>query len=160
MTQPGLPGVVLDRMVFLQAASRPAGPAARLFIEFIEAGQLTLSVSDAILAEVRDVLERPRVRAKNPTITDQVVDDFFHRIDQVAQKIDDVPASYSLPRDPDDEPYLNLAIAADADYLVTWDQDLLDLMHDATFRSQYPRLIILNPVALLQGLRPAAQQPP
>jgi uncharacterized protein len=117
-------------------------------------------VSDAILAEVRDVLERPRVRAKNPTITDQVVDDFFHRIDQVAQKIDDVPTSYSLPRDPDDEPYLNLAIAADADYLVTWDQDLLDLMHDATFRSQYPRLIIVNPVALLQILRPAAQPPP
>ena len=118
MTQPGHPGAILDCMVFLQAASRPGGPAAGLFIEFIEAGHLTLSVSETILVEVRDVLGRPRIRAKNPTITDDTVEDFFRRIDQVAQRIDDVPASYSLFRDPDDEPYLNLALAADADYLV------------------------------------------
>jgi len=71
-----------------------------------------------------------------------------------------VPSVYSLPRDLDDEPYLNLALAADADYLVTWDKDLLDLMQDTTFRAQYPRLTILNPVALLQILRSPAQQPP
>ena len=59
MTQPGRPGVVLDCMVLLQASSRPAGPAARLFIDFVEAGHVTLSVSDPILAEVRDVLGRP-----------------------------------------------------------------------------------------------------
>jgi putative PIN family toxin of toxin-antitoxin system len=147
-------------MVFFQAASRPAGPAARLFIEFIEAGHLALSVSDTILAEVRDVLGRPRIRAKNPTVTDEMVEDFFRRIDQVAQKIDNIPASYSLPRDPDDEPYLNLALAVDADYLVTRDNDLIDLMQDATFRAQYPRLTILNPVALLQILRAPAQQSP
>jgi putative PIN family toxin of toxin-antitoxin system len=147
-------------MVFFQAASRPAGPAARLFIEFIEAGRLTLFVSDTILAEARDVLGRPRIRAKNPTITDEMVEDFFRRIDQVAQRIDVVPASFSLPRDPDDEPYLNLALAVDADYLVTWDNDLLDLMQDAAFRAQYPGLTILNPVALLQVLRPPAQPQP
>ncbi len=56
-------------MVFFQAASLPGGPAARLFIDFVEAGYLTLFVSDAILAEVRDVLGRPRIRAKNPTST-------------------------------------------------------------------------------------------
>ena len=117
-------------------------------------------MSDAILAEVRDVLGRPRIRAKNPTITDERVEDFFGRIDQVAQKIHDVPASYSLPRDPDDEPYLNLALAANADYLVTWDQDMLDLMQDAGFRTQYPQLIILNPVALLQALTPPPEQQP
>jgi putative PIN family toxin of toxin-antitoxin system len=147
-------------MVFFQAASRPGGPAARLLIEFVEAGLLTLSVSDAILAEVRDVLGRPRLRAKNPTITDQAVEGFFLRIDQIAQKVDDVPVAYSLPRDPDDEPYLNLAIASNADYLVTWDKDLLDLMQDQGFRTQHPRLIILNPVALLQVLTPPPRPQP
>jgi hypothetical protein len=58
-------------MVFFQAASRPGGPAARLCIEFVEAGHLILHVSDAILTEVRDVLGRPRIRAENPTITDE-----------------------------------------------------------------------------------------
>jgi putative PIN family toxin of toxin-antitoxin system len=159
MTRPGRPGVVLDCMVFFQAASRPGGPAARLFIEFVETGHLTLSVSDAVLTEVRDVLGRPRIKAKNPTITDERVEELFQRIDKFAHKIDDVPVSYILPRDPDDEPYLNLAIATNADYLVTWDKDMLDLMQDAGFRDRFPQLTILNPVALLQVLTPPPDQP-
>ncbi len=160
MSQPGGPGVVLDCMVFLQAASRPGGPAARLFIEFLEAGILTLYMSDAILAEVRDVLGRPSIRAKNPAITDERVQDFLRRIDQVAQRIDDILASYSLPRDPDDEPYLNLALCVNAKYLVTWDKDMLDLMQNEGFRTQHPQLTILNPVALLQALTPPSGQQP
>ena len=80
--------------------------------------------------------------------------------DRMAQLVSTVPSLFSLPRDPDDEPYLNLAIAADADHLVTWDKDMLDLMQDQGFRAQYPQLTILNPVALLEILRrPSEQQP-
>jgi putative PIN family toxin of toxin-antitoxin system len=117
-------------------------------------------VSSAVLAEVRDVLGRPNIRAKNPAITDVTVDDFFRRIEQIAQKIDDVPASYALPRDPDDEPYVNLALAANANYLVTWDKDMLDLMQDENFRQHYPQLVILNPVALLEVLTRHPEQMP
>ena len=127
---------VFDCMVFLQASTRPQGPAARLFIDHVEGGHLTLYVSDA---------------------TDEAVEKFFDRIGQVAQKIENVPASFTLARDPDDEPYLNLALAAATDYLVTRDQDMLDLMQDPGFRSRYPALIILTPVALLQVLAPPAQ---
>ena len=72
-------------------------------------------------------------------------------------KIENVPASFALARDPDDGPYLNLALDAATDYLVTRDQDMLDLMQDAGFRSRYPALIILTPIALLQVLAPPAQ---
>lgn len=58
-------------MVFFQALVRPGGPAARCFIDFVEAGRLTLYVSDPILDEVRDVLGRPAIRAKNPVITEE-----------------------------------------------------------------------------------------
>jgi putative PIN family toxin of toxin-antitoxin system len=145
-------------MVFLQAASRPGGPAARLFLEFIEPGHVTLFTSKTILDEVRDVLGRPRIRAKNPTITDVAVAEFIHRIDQVARKLDVIPTSYPLPRDPDDEPYLDLALCCNADHLVSWDKDLLDLMQDADFRAQYPQLTILTPVALLQALTSLSEQ--
>jgi putative PIN family toxin of toxin-antitoxin system len=141
-------------MVFLQATVRPEGPAARLLIDFVETGHLILFVSDAILTEVADVLSRPRIRAKNPAITDETVKMLLERVQQVAQKIDPVPASFTLPRDPDDEPYLNLAIAAGADYLVTRDKDMLDLMHDTEFLVQFSTLKILDPVALLQFLDP------
>ena len=151
--------VVFDCMVFLQASTRPQVPAARLFIDHVEGGDLALYVSDAILDEVRHVLGRPQIRAKNPSLTDEAVEEFFDRIGQVAQKIENVPASFTLACDPDDGPYLNLALAAATDYLVTRDQDMLDLMQDAGFRSRYPALIILTPVALLQVLAPPRSRP-
>jgi putative PIN family toxin of toxin-antitoxin system len=155
----GLPRAVFDCMVFFQATARPTGPAARLFIDFVEGGRLALYVSDAIIEEVRDLLGRPRIRAKNPTITDASVEKFVNRIRQVAERIDPVPASFTLSRDPDDEPYLDLAIAVSAGYLVTRDNDMLDLMQDAAFRAQYPTLTILDPVALLQTLNPLTPRP-
>jgi len=159
VSERGQPRAVFDCMVYFQATARPTGPAARLLIDFVERGRLTLYVSDLILEELRDVLSRPRIRAKNPAITDQTVEQFCNHLRQVAQRIDLVPASFALPRDPDDEPYLNLAIAVSADYLVKRDNDMLDLMQDSTFRLRFPTLTILDPVALLRLLNPPTPQP-
>ena len=60
------------------------------------------------------------------------------------------PNAYSLPRDPKDERYLNVAIASNAEFLVSRDLDLLDLMKDTAFRQQFPSLVILDPVAFLK----------
>ena len=81
-------------MVFLQASTRPQVPAARLFIDHVEGGDLVLYVSDAVLNEVRHVLGRPQIRAKNPSLTDEAVEEFFDRIGQVSLKIENVPASF------------------------------------------------------------------
>ena len=62
-----------------------------------------------------------------------------------------------FPRDPDDEPYLNLAAHAPAEYLVTRDRDMLDLA-DSTdddakhLRRICPGLKILDPVSLLREI--------
>lgn len=159
MSQGRLPGAVFDTMILYQATANHTGPAAKLLHQ-LEAGQFILYVSDEILDEARDVLGRPKIRAKNPRITDQTVQETFDLLGRLAHMVSDVPSLFSLPRDPDDEPYLNLALSSGADYLVTWDKDLLDLMQDASFRAQYPQLTILNPVALLQILTPPAQQQP
>ena len=151
MSRGELPKVVFDTMILFQAMAQTTGPAALLFA-YLEAGSFTLYVSGETLEEARDVLSRPKLRAKNPRITDEAVQETFDLLAQFSQMVADVPALFSLPRDPDDEPYLNLALAANADYLVTWDKDMLDLMNDETFRKQYPGLTILNPVALLQAL--------
>jgi putative PIN family toxin of toxin-antitoxin system len=141
-------------MILYQATACTTGPAAEILRQ-LEAGRFILYVSHEVLDEARDVLSRPKLRAKSPPITDETVQETFDLLGRLAQTVSLVPSLFSLPRDPDDEPYLNLA--ADADYLATWDNDLLDLMQDATFRAQYPRLTILIPVALLQILRPPAQ---
>lgn len=147
------PGVVLDCVVFLQAVAGPTGPAAQL-LGLLEEGRFTLYVSDHVLAEIEEVLKRPKVRAKNRAISDEATAALLERLARLATGVADIPTRFPLPRDPDDEPYVNLALATNADYLVTRDNDLLDLMNDATFRADHPRLTILNPVALLRLLGP------
>ena len=65
MSTGGQPRAVFDCMVFFQATARPTGPAARLFVDFVERRRLALYVSDAIIEEVRDVLGRPRIREES-----------------------------------------------------------------------------------------------
>jgi predicted nucleic acid-binding protein len=48
--------------------------------------------------------------------------------------------------------YINLAIAADADYLTSRDKDLLDLMRDPDFTTRFPRIRVLDPVSLLNEI--------
>ena len=131
MSQGGLPGVVFDTMILYQATANAAGPAAELLRQ-LEAGQFILFVSDEILDEARDVLSRPKLRAKNPRVTDHTVQQTFDLLNRLHRTVSNVPSLYPPSRDPDDEPYLNLAIATDADYLVTRDKDLLDLMQPST----------------------------
>jgi predicted nucleic acid-binding protein len=69
-----------------------------------------------------------------------------------ASLILEIPKVLEYPRDPKDEPYLNLAIAAEARYLVSFDNDLLDLMDDPDFRQRFPQLTILDPPAFLRAL--------
>ena len=57
---------VLDCMVYLQAATNDRGPAFAC-LALVETGEVTLYVSAAILAEVRDVLTRPKIRASTNT---------------------------------------------------------------------------------------------
>jgi len=69
-----------------------------------------------------------------------------------AELATDAPRVFELPRDPKDEPYINLAIAARARYLVTRDKNLLDLKDDEALRRLARALTILDPAAFLQDL--------
>jgi len=142
---------VFDCMLFLQAATSDAGPAFACF-RLVDAGRVTLCVSPEVLAEVGDVLGRPALRRKFPSLTAERVAEFLESVRAGGMVLDDVPRAFPLARDPDDEPYVNLAIAAGARYLVSRDRDLLDLMADPEFRARYPDLAILDPVAFLREL--------
>lgn len=119
--------IVVDCMVFVQAAANAKSPAARV-LDLLDEGRITLYVSKLILAEARHVLDRPEVRASLRKLTDVAVEALFERLDQHATLIRQVPKRFVYPRDPKDEPYVNLAAEIKADYLVSRDYDLLDLM--------------------------------
>lgn len=107
------PRVVLDCMVFLQGAGRPDGPARACF-RLVDEDQVTLCLSAAILAEVRDVLTRPKTLRKFPRLSPEWVEAFVQNAESKAVVWTEVPQAFPLPRDPKDEPYLNLALAAGA----------------------------------------------
>ena len=143
---------VFDYMVFLQAATSDQGPAFAC-LSLVEAGDVALSVSGPILAEVKDVLMRPEIQAKFTSLTPERVDLFLQKIAILAAVVADVPdAGYPL-RDADDLPYLNLAVATSAGYLVSWDKDLRDLMQQALFTGRFAHLQIVDPVKFLQTVR-------
>lgn len=112
----------------------------------------SLYVSEDILREVRDVLTRPKLRQKKRNLTEERVDALMQRLSQKAVLVKNVPKQFAYDRDPDDEPYINLAIAAGAKYLVTRDKDLLDLGNDPDFHLRFPDLEIIDPVEFLNAM--------
>jgi putative PIN family toxin of toxin-antitoxin system len=146
--------VVFDAMVFLQATTNEESPAAHLF-DLLEEKKIALFVSQEMLREVRDLLERPQIRAHFLNLTDARVEALFRRLNREATSIQKVPKVFDYPRDPKDEPYINLAVAAEVDYLITRDTDLLDLMTGYTqeckeFRQRFRPLKVIDPVAFLK----------
>ena len=146
-------GTVFDCMVFVQAiASR--GSAFRCLRHCMESDE-PLFVSAETLDELRTVLSRPELRRKLPGITPERAAALMHHLGEFAQRVHPVPLIMEFPPDPKDEPYLNLAIAANARDLVTRDKAMLRLNDPFNVLSRnlmtyHPSLRILVPEALIQ----------
>lgn len=102
------------------------GPPAAL-LELVEVGALELLVSDACIEELREVLTRPSLQRKFPSLSISSVQDFLDRIQACSVYSVNIANIFVLDRDPKDAKYVDLAIATKADFLVTRDKDLLDL---------------------------------
>jgi uncharacterized protein len=125
--------VIFDTNVLLSAVFSPTSVTGRAFDKGFEIGNVICS-SDT-LAELIEVFSRPKfdkyISAKKRK---QFVDDF------VAAAIPIVTERFetAICRDPKDEKFLELAVAANADYLVSGDKDLLVL-------NPFRRTLILTP---------------
>jgi putative PIN family toxin of toxin-antitoxin system len=156
--------VVFDCMIYLQATVSESGPAAAL-LRLLDNDALSLFVSDDVLEEVREVLSRPKIRQRNPELTDERVDALINRVLEKAIVVNDVQQHFIYSRDPKDEKYINLAIEAEVSYLVSRDQDLLDLMTGQAdeckdFRRRFRQLKITEPAEFLKIMMPKeADQP-
>jgi uncharacterized protein len=146
--------VVFDCMIFLQAVLSGKGIASKLF-EHLEKNSFILFVSREVLTEIIDVLSREPLRAKYMQVTDEALENFLKRVLKKAVLIKTVPAKFNYSRDPKDEKYINLAIEGEADYLISRDKDLLDLMADISvegkeFRQKTRPLKVIEPTEFLQ----------
>ena len=115
--------VVLDANVLVSAVISPAGPPREIVTAWVD-GRFELIASPTLLAELRDVLDRPRFRRWVSTAT---ATDFIDGLAEDAVLSDDPPPQPGLSPDPDDDYLIALARVAEADYLVSGDRHLLDL---------------------------------
>jgi putative PIN family toxin of toxin-antitoxin system len=148
--------VVFDCNIYLHALSAPDGPSGRC-VQLAIDGALSLFISPSVLDELRDVTSRPRVIAKL-RFRPERVQMLLEAIAIAATIVSDFDETFIYRRDPDDAHYVNLALAANAQLIVSRDRDLLDLMNSsdleaADFRRRFPSLRILDPVQLLHDLK-------
>ena len=66
-----------------------------------------------------------------------------------------IDTGFELPRDQDDEFIIDLAVSSDADYVITLDRDLLDLItatdHESKqFRQRFRNLNVMRPDEFLR----------
>lgn len=131
---------VVDTNVLLSALLWNGTPHALL--EHVRNGAVTLISSPALLAELARVLERPKfdvVLLRSDTSRTQTLAE----VRQLAEVIDPPPLAQPVCRDPDDDTVLALALAAQADIVISGDDDLLSL-------GSFESIPILTPVQALQ----------
>lgn len=149
--------IVLDCMVCLQAAAREESAAAAC-LRLAENHYVQLFISRAIIKEVENVLSRNHIRARFKTLTDESVQAFIARLCEAADLIQVIPRHFKYEhRDVKDEPYINLAIETQAHYLVSRDNDLLDLMKwekedGCEFQQRFRFLQIVTPETFLAAV--------
>lgn len=104
--------IVLDTNVLVSGLLSPFGPPSEI-VRMVSSGAVSLCVDARILSEYEDVLLRPKFGFDRDSVA-ALLDYIAFRGEAVAS----APLAWRLP-DPDDEPFLEVALGCPADYLVT-----------------------------------------
>ena len=109
--------VVLDTNVLISALITSGTPPDGLYRAWLH-GEFELVTSTAQIAEITDVVSRPRLQK---LIDADEAEDILDNIDSYAFVLDD-PPEVNLSPDPRDNPILAAAIAGDVDLIVSGDK--------------------------------------
>jgi len=134
---------VVDTSILIRALIKPQGTVGPV-LQGLRNADYQLLYSDPLLAELAEVLARPRLRAKYSLTTEDiatVLSLILPRGEPVvpARRID-------VCRDPTDNMVLEAAVAGQADVVVSGDKDLLTL-------SPFEAIPILSPATFLRLLK-------
>lgn len=114
--------VVLDTNLLVSYLLTQGKTIARI-IDYWEKGEIIPIVSPAIIEELVDVVQRPRLRQKMTAepqlLINLILSDAIHTRGDIT-----FPGA---SRDPKDDKFLACAVEGEADYIVSGDNDLLEL---------------------------------
>jgi putative PIN family toxin of toxin-antitoxin system len=135
-----MPAIVVDTNVLIAAALNGRGVPMRVLVRIERHHELAFTARS--MAELRETIARPQFARH---ISNRERRRFLHRVYSVAV-MHRVEGQISISRDPDDDVFLQIAIAADAAAIVTGDRDLLVL-------GEFAGIPILSPSRFLRGER-------
>jgi putative PIN family toxin of toxin-antitoxin system len=138
---------VLDTNVSLRGFFRATSAPGRVIAALVD-NRLTLVSSEPLLAELQDVLSRPKVRSKYGA-TQEDADEFIALLRDQADMVSITGASQGC-RDPKDDAFIETALAGRADVIVSEDRDLLDM----TASGQLVGVRVLTALQFLRELDP------
>ena len=104
--------IVMDTNVLVSGMLTPFGVSGEI-VRMLTSSNITLCVDSRILFEYEDVLRRSHFQ-----IEQNMIDIVLEYIEHTSEACSTTPLSKSLP-DPDDNQFLEVAISANVDYLVT-----------------------------------------
>lgn len=122
------PVALFDSNVWVSAFLNPFGAPAQLKDAWL-ADRIDVVASVPLLAEVGDVLRRPRIKRKYRIPEADIV--AYCELIAVRTALVPVTGTLTVCRDPDDDRILEAALAGHAQYLVTRDDDI---KHDPAVR--------------------------
>jgi putative PIN family toxin of toxin-antitoxin system len=134
--------VVLDTNVLISAFVSSKGAPAQIF-DLWRAGKLEIVTAQAAIDEIKRVLTYPRIRGRL-RYSDEQVQQFLALLKAYAVFLEDLSVAAVVAADPDDDKFLALAIASQAQYVVSGDGHLLDV-------GVYQGVTIVTPAAFLAG---------
>ena len=105
----------MDTNVLVSGLLSPHGRPGTV-VDLVSSGAHRICFDGRILAEYRDVLSRPRL-----ALPQESVETVLARLVRNGFRLVANPLRVQLP-DPDDQPFLEVGVAASADYLVTGNQ--------------------------------------
>ncbi len=131
--------VVIDTSVIVSALLLPRSVPRQAFDAAASRGNLL--VSEATVAELDDVLRRPKFDRYVP---EPMRMEFFAALVLTAENVE-VNEAITVCRDPKDDKFLELAVSGQASHIISGDADLL-VLHP------FREVSILTPQAFLAGL--------
>lgn len=140
--------IVIDTSVVVSAAIRDREPEELLLL-IVDRPNWQWLVTNEMLAEYLEVLGRPKFALPEEVLTR------WRNLFDSATTLVEVQIHIEFPRDPKDRPFLECAVAAGADILVTGDRDLLDLLHIGSARILSVRDALQDSGFLQGGMNPS-----
>jgi len=129
--------VVIDTNIYISAIN--FGGTPEVILRAAEQGVFSVFISPQIYAEIEKVL------TKKFEFDKPVIDRIFRKINRFTRTVSPKRSIKVISKDPADDRILECALAADAEFIVSGDSDLLDL-------KTYKGIAIITPRQFLDSL--------